>query len=242
MSKVKKFPYSKYQFIDPDYYLSKFKEKDWYLKLQPEIERLLFSEANKNKKEEKEKLYRITAAALKSNGIYLASAGENWDDERKTIDTVVIHHTSTVSNLSLTKLSAIGLLRLYCPRYWARLGRPVVRGQPVWSGHFHRGRQVFYAYHWLVRKSGKVQHILDDGCIGWHAGNWEINCRSIGIALVGDYFDRDPSSEVLKSCAEIIKGYKFTKAERIFGHQEIVETICPGKNFRNWKRKLLGFV
>jgi hypothetical protein len=109
----------KYQFIDPEYYLSQFKEVDWYLKLRPEIERLLFEDAQK---EAKEKLYQITAEALRLNRIKLGSSGEDWDEERKNIDTVVIHHTSTRSDLSLVKLSAMGLLRLYCPRYWAEGG------------------------------------------------------------------------------------------------------------------------
>jgi N-acetyl-anhydromuramyl-L-alanine amidase AmpD len=84
---------------------------------------------------------------------------------------------------------------------------------------------------------------LDDSYIGWHAGNWEINRRSVGIALVGDYSDQDPSDKVLKVCAEIIKGYKGIGAGRIYGHKDISKTptICPGNNFAGWKQKLIEF-
>jgi N-acetyl-anhydromuramyl-L-alanine amidase AmpD len=134
----------------------------------------------------------------------------------------------------------VHLLNIYVPVYSKANGRP-----PVWSGHFYEGQQVFWGYHWLMRMDGSFERLLEDNQIGWHAGNWEVNRRSIAICLDNDYEQRNPRKKVLQDLAVFIKqNYPNIKAENIIGHKEArAGTICPGKNFVNvWKPELLEYL
>lgn len=184
---------------------------------------------------------------LLENKVALASNGPNLDVQRLPIDTVVIHHTSNQPGYRLSYMNAVHLLNIYAP-YFAN---PTVReerelkGQAIWSNHLKDGKQVFWAYHWFVRMDGTFERLLDDSQIGWHAGNWEINKRSVGICLDNDYDDKDPDVELLKKLAEHIKkNYPQVKSDKIIGHREAREgTTCPGKNFLNgWKPLLLEYL
>jgi N-acetyl-anhydromuramyl-L-alanine amidase AmpD len=94
-----------------------------------------------------------------------------------------------------------------------------------------------------------MERLLEDNEIGWQAGNWDINCRSVAICFDGDYENSKPSDIELKAAANIIKEYyPGVLKERIFGHCEINrKTTCPSNLFlsmdsrRGWKEELLAF-
>lgn len=224
---------------------------DWYTIVIPETQ--AFLEAVKatpdvERTAYKQALYDYFEVRLSEGAFALGCGTHDADIERKSIDTVVIHHTSNPQWLSPQRLSAIELMRLYGP-YFANppKGREILRGKPLFSGHVRNGAQVFWPYHWIIRNDGHCERLLNDYEIGWHAGNWEINCRSIAIALDGDYEFRTPSKNVLKAIAKLIReNYPKISAGSIFGHCEIrIETVCPSRYFldqsgRNgWRRELL---
>ena len=160
---------------------------------------------------------------------------------------IVIHHTSSEPGYRLSYMNAVHLLNIYAPHF----SHPVaqedqsLKGQAIWSNHLKNGKQVFWAYHWFMHMDGTFERLLDDGQIGWHAGNWGINKRSIGICLDNDYDKKDPSDKILKKLAEHIrKHYPQIKPEDIIGHKEAREgTTCPGNNFLDiWKTKLINYV
>lgn len=175
------------------------------------------------------------AERLERGEVALAETGLDLDAERLPIDTVVIHHTSAEPGYKLPYLNAVHLLNLYVPHAGA---------EGVWSGHFDAvGRQVFYGYHWLMRMDGKAVRLLRDEQIGWQAGNWEVNRRSVAICLDNDYEARDPAPEVLGAVARLIRTqYSRVKIERVVGHREVnVRTICPGNGFLDgWKERLIA--
>jgi N-acetyl-anhydromuramyl-L-alanine amidase AmpD len=107
-------------------------------------------------------------------------------------------------------------------------------------------RPVFYVYHWLMRMDGSFERLPQDDELGWHAANWDINCRSVGICLDNDYDRRNPSPDVLSKLAEFIhQNYPQVAKKRIFGHREVSEheTTCPGAHFIDgWKLQLLESV
>lgn len=89
---------------------------------------------------------------------------------------------------------------------------------------------------------GTAERLLHDSELGWHAGNWEINKRSVAICLDNDYDDQDPSPAVIKSLAVLIKHqYPQVAHSKIIGHCEARQgTTCPGVNFTStWKTHLL---
>jgi N-acetyl-anhydromuramyl-L-alanine amidase AmpD len=172
---------------------------------------------------------------------------ENWDEERRPIDTIVLHHTSREPGLKRETLSAMHLLRLYVPRYQSQ-DTPVLNAdgsrQPVYSGHFDTSsKQVFYAYHWLIRSDGEAERLLKDTETGWHAGDWDINCRSVAICIDDDLTSKKPSSAVIAGVIEVIsRNYPdiTIHPETLLGHGEVSDTICPGNEFiGGWKLELL---
>lgn len=184
---------------------------------------------------------------LLAGEVNLANDGPNLDEQREPIDTIVIHHTSGEPGYDLDYMNAVQLTNIYAP-YFAN---PTderergLKGRPIWSGHFLNGKPSFIGYHWLMRMDGSFERLLKDDELGWHAGNWEINKRSVAICLDNDYEKQDPTDEILQKLAGHIRAhYGFVKKENIIGHCEAREgTICPGTNFKRvWKKKLLSYL
>lgn len=215
---------------------------DWYVQLWPEIKQVRDLPSG-DKRREAVRDYFIDR--LDRGQIALAATGDNLDAERQPVDTIVIHHTSNSQSYSLARLNAVHLLNLYVPYYINPTvpGEEHLEGQPLWSNHFSGGKQVFYAYHWMVRMDGTCERLLRDNQIGWQAGNWNINCRSVGICLDNDYAKSEPSPAVLAALTELIKQhYSGVPHENIIGHSEVVpgRTTCPGEMFASsWKHKVI---
>lgn len=234
--------------FDREYWESRLKHLDWYVRLEKELEKEIFPIVHEDPvvKKFRQQVYELVEELLEKEEIPLAAKGPNLDAERKSIDTVIIHHTEGEPDIRPSMLSAIGFVRQYGFEY---LQNDVLdhelRGNPVWSGHFRNGKMVFFAYHWLIRPDGKAERLLKDEYIGWHAGVWRINTKSVGIAFSGNYEHKTPPTAQIKSAAMVIKKqYPQIDRERIFGHLEIKEgRTCPGEYFlKEWKAKLLDLL
>jgi hypothetical protein len=225
-----------------------FRQPDWYCRLERELRVALFPLVHDNPeiKAWRHQVYHLAGEMLTQGQIPLASTGPDLDEQRRPPDMVVLHHTEEEPDISLEKLNAIGLLRQYGPHYLENdvLGR-AVRGQPVWSGHFRQGRMVFFAYHWLVRPDGTCERLLEDRAIGWHAGNWHVNTRSIGIALSGNYEHTTPPARHIAAAARLIlTHYPAIAPAGVLGHCEIQASLtCPGDRFLSgWKAQLMRYL
>jgi len=184
---------------------------------------------------------------LKTSNFFTSETGYNWDQWRLPVECAIIHHTSSAPTISLNELNILGL-RLYIEQFLKDVD---VRDQPLYSGHYwfdkphFKENMTFVSYHYLVRPNGKIIQMTDDSSFLWHAGNLEINKKSIGIALAGKFTDREPTDEALRSIAKIINEHKIDK-KYVFGHKEVIkkdilgETECPGSNFiESWKSRLI---
>ena len=231
-----------------------FKNPDWYLTIVPEITELRKSFEGKSDAEQdacKNELYDFFELHLRNGDIALEKNPPNTDAERKPIDTIIVHHTSNLSGMSKERLSGMELMRLYAPYFYEPKIEmdKWIKGKPIYSGHTRDGQQVFWPYHWFIRKDGATERLLEDNEIGWQAGNWDINCRSVAICFDGDYENSKPSEIELKAAVKIIKEYyPSVLRERIFGHREINQkTTCPSNLFLSmddrlgWKEELLDF-
>ena len=231
----------KYQYINKKYWKSNLSKKDWYLRLEKEFKRYIIKPdpGEKNAKKTKREIYYIVNEFYKKNKLFLGSSGENWDCERKPIKYVVLHHTSAPTDISLTLLSVVQLLRLYVKQYLLKDAEPNVYGKPIWSNHFRKGKMVFFAYYWLIRSDGSVQRLLEDNQIGWHAGSWPVNCASVAICFSGDFEKKIPNKKMLNAAVKIIReNYSQVKKKNILGHGETKPepTSCPGKYLGHIKR------
>jgi hypothetical protein len=237
------------KYFDEQKWSEAIRHDDWYLCLADDYKKLTKKAEESSKKvsgEIKEEIYQFFENRLAKKEIALGKDGPNWDAERKPIDTIVIHHTKNQPGITWQRLSAMHLIRLYAIYY----SNPVenekhVKGKPIFSHHLRNGEQVFYAYHWLVRMSGEIERLLPDNEVGWQAGNWEVNCRSVAICLDNDFENSRPSKEAISMIAKIIKeNYNKVEKARIFGHREInPKTTCPGNPFLSgWKQEVLDLI
>ena len=228
---------------------------DWYLTIVPEIEEIRKGDVDRTEAERdanKKELYDFFELHLKNGDIALEKNSPNTDKERKPIDKIVVHHTSNPAGMAKDRLSGMELARLYAPYFY----EPKIeadrwmKGKPIYSGHARNGKQVFWPYHWFVRKNGDVERLLEDNEIGWQAGNWDINCRSVAICFDGDYENGRPSDAELRAAARLIKErYPNISKENILGHREVnPKTTCPSNLFlssptnKGWKMDLFDFI
>lgn len=173
----------------------------------------------------------------------------NWDAERKPFDLIVIHHSATAPNIAAESISASIKERLYVPRYRSEDRDPYVKGLPVHSGHVINGKETFIPYHHLVYPDGKIttelRALVSQGNawhidhVGWHAGNWEVNCRSIAICLTGDFTKEEPAEKQVEATLKLIGYYKtYNPKLDVKPHGHFKNTACPGKAWDAIKRAL----
>lgn len=208
---------------------------DWYFCLEDDIRRYLFHSPKSDlERRVRWTLYDLVADGLEKGKVGLGKEGINWDAERKPIEFTVIHHSGTDPDISIFRLSAMGLLRLYVPVYLNQKEYPQAYEKPIHSHHWRNDEQVFYTYHWLIRPDGTMERLLEDHQIGWHCGNWTINCASVGICLAGNYSLKEPTSSALLSLKKLLKTYSPVK---VMPHHAInSRTRCPGpwSAVQNW--------
>jgi hypothetical protein len=193
------------------------------------------------------------------------------DDDRKgkyegatayAVDSIVVHHTTTADSLTIWELEVVSLLRLYLPHFMDGMKasfikfliqtHPQLQDQPLApaSGHFMIRRNeegveervhTFVGYHYLIYPDGTVLQLLDLDYMGFHAGNYRVNARSIGIALVGDFSHTEPTPAAQAALKELVttlnqqRGIQYMDGhskvrKKIVGAdgKEQESTICPG--------------
>lgn len=202
------------------------------------------------KKQARERLYEIFEDLLEHSAVALGGPHDglyNWDSEREAIDTIVVHHSNRSGSISLARLNAMELLRLYVPAYQSPSSddAPRIKDKPIYSGHIRMGHQNFFPYHWIIRQDGTSERLLQDHQIGWHAGNWDVNKRSIALCFDDNLSHKAPSEQMLVEARRILyEEYSWLnpRETNIHGHAEYFDTECPGDQFTSgasWKQQLL---
>jgi len=209
----------------------------------------LSSVARTKRREVRKEVYSVTLKAFREDKIYFGKTGKNWDRTRKQIDTIVIHSNEPEYFKQIAMASVVPLIRIYVPLYANATADKEYYRKPLWSNHFDEyGKMNFWTYHWLINKDGTIQRLLKDEQIGWHAGNFIINQRSIAICVPVNFKQETPSATIISSVVSIIqKFYSFIPKENIIGHCEVSrnpkyknEIYCPGKTFlKEWKRRII---
>lgn len=217
---------------------------DWYLRIQADY-RALLERAERHPDEAeaiKEAIRGFFEEMLANGEVALGGPDAQLDAQRQPIRQAVIHHSKRKPGYyTLERLNAVHMLNLYVP-YYSNPSLPeeqYLKGRPISSNHYRDGKMVFYGYHWWVESDGTVTRLLPDEAIGWQAGNWEVNCQSIGICINDDLTHKAPSDAALEGVRRVLRGYDELE---VVGHREVNPvTVCPGDQFlANWKKLLLG--
>ena len=136
---------------------------------------------------------------------------------------IIIHHSASGFNTTITLLDS-----------WH-----FVRGFPKSSLNY------FIGYHYVILEHGEVIQTRRDIEIGAHCPP---NDGRIGVCLMGNFTDLDPTPEQLKSLTELtIKLKILYNIDMVFGHRDCNKTECPGDRLYifalidklNWLQKLI---
>lgn len=214
----------------------------WYQhpRVKPKLDEY-FREEETGKSEvfikEKRAFIQLVGNMLEEGKVKLGEPLENFDEGRQPVNLLVIHHTETSDEANLAYINAIHLFTLYIIPAFDNPENSLY-GKPVFSGHYDSsGKQVFYGYHYLVRKDGTSTQVLRDEYLGYHARS--ANSYSIGVALIGSFNENPPTEASLQTVREILQKYPDTQ---VLGHREVVsDTECPGDTFLGpggWKSRL----
>lgn len=93
------------------------------------------------------------------------------------------------------------------------------------------------AYHYVIESDGLVVQLHEETFIGYHAGNWRYNPRSIGICLAGDFTKHQPTASQLTSLTKLTMELQTRWGipdQNIKLHKEVRlnPTACPGIDLR----------
>jgi N-acetyl-anhydromuramyl-L-alanine amidase AmpD len=101
----------------------------------------------------------------------------------------------------------------------------------VWwlsGGHSHASA------HYVISRTGSIVQLVHLSDIAWHAGNWKVNCHSIGIEHVGDTYDPagftdDEYRSSARLVAWLVRRYGIpVDRQHIIGHSQVPDPNHPG--------------
>ena len=145
-----------------------------------------------------------------------ASPGPGWIPARASDrwKAIVIHHSATPEG------NAAEFDRLHRKKGWDELGYHFVIGNGRGSGD----GQVEVGSRWKKQKHGAHAKTAD---------NW-YNDHGIGICLVGNFDNTDPTDRQMESLSRLIAFLQSRfrlDPRRAYGHGDVKVTDCPGSNF-----------
>jgi hypothetical protein len=95
----------------------------------------------------------------------------------------------------------------------------------------------YIGYHYYIEKDGKVFQGRADTEDGAHTSGH--NQQSIGICLMGNFETEIPTKAQLDALESLVKDKKKQyNISKIYGHRQLGNTLCPGKNLFGWVEKL----
>ncbi|MEK7620908.1 MAG: N-acetylmuramoyl-L-alanine amidase, partial [Patescibacteria group bacterium] len=147
------------------------------------------------------------------------NSSPRWTPKYEPVKRVIVHHTAATPNADSS--AAVRAVWHYHAnsRGWGDIGYNYLVDQ---SGNIFHGRYTNAEY--------AEQNNVD--VVGGHAyGN---NLRTVGIAALGDFTNRTPSSASIRAIGEVaaFKGGPYglnpSKGTRLVGHRNVRSTSCPG--------------
>ena len=106
-----------------------------------------------------------------------------------------------------------------------------VPSETIHRWHLQRGWWGI-GYNVVIRVNGDIEEGRGIDTIGAHVGS-KGNPVSIGVCMVGDFMNNEPTEAQLKSAIEFNK-FCFRKYDKKLGikvHRDFMDTLCPGNNF-----------
>ena len=129
----------------------------------------------------------------------------------ESIKYLIIHHTATARDT--TTFAAVK--KYHISKGWGDIG-----------------------YHYFITADGKIWPGRAENVVGAHSISANMNFKSLGICLTGNFMNETPTKAQLSSLETLLISLKVKyniAIENILGHQEIpASTACPGTNLLAW--------
>jgi hypothetical protein len=110
----------------------------------------------------------------------------------------------------------------------------VAEGSYAGSVRWLANRRSHGSSHFIVSRTGKVAQLVSTSDIAWHAGNWRVNVRSIGIEHAGYTYRAGSITEAEYKASARLVAYLARRMNipidrrRIIGHHEVGNPYRPG--------------
>lgn len=95
------------------------------------------------------------------------------------------------------------------------------------------------AYHYFIEADGRLKRGRNESSQGTHTKAGQMNNRSLGICLAGDFNLETPDPKQLETLQKLLKQllekYKLPR-NHVLGHREVIgsSTSCPGDTLNDW--------
>ena len=125
---------------------------------------------------------------------------------------LIIHHTATLRD----KTTFEAVKNYHISKGWGDIG-----------------------YHYFITADGTTHDGRKEITVGAHCVASDMNYRSIGICLTGNFEKEKPTEEQLESLLSLVtilkNKYNIPK-DNVVGHGSVMgaKTLCPGKNLIDW--------
>lgn len=98
------------------------------------------------------------------------------------------------------------------------------------------------AYHYFIEANGRLRKGRNESTAGTHTKASQMNLKSLGICLAGDFDFEEPEPaqlETLKKLLEFLSSKYQIPRENILGHNEVPGSVtnCPGIKLNEWISK-----
>lgn len=96
------------------------------------------------------------------------------------------------------------------------------------NGNYFKNNVTKTSAHYFIDRNGVIVKSVNRNKIAWHAGDWDMNVRSIGIELC-DIVDQPVSLAQKKALKAIIKSIKkqCKNVNTIIRHYDVTGKLCP---------------
>jgi hypothetical protein len=142
----------------------------------------------------------------------------------RTWTSIVLHHSATRGG-DVASIDAVHRRQKDRQgRPWLGIGYHFVVG----NGHPMGDGEVQATFRWRQQLSGA------------HAGQRDYNDHGIGICLIGNFDEADPTKKQLAAVGQLVRQLAERHAigrERVIRHQDVHPTACPGRRFP-WEQLL----
>jgi hypothetical protein len=158
---------------------------------------------------------------------YAPGNGEYEERGISSIDRVVYHHGDSAAP-TWTEDAELAVLDSY---YQLHIAQDGVHGWPS------------IGYHLAVAPSGRVYWCNGLQLIAYHAGNWPVNVKGVGIVFLGNYTDAAPSQIMLDAAIRARRWVARPTGRPDLdysGHKDWYGTACPGDWWPDPGRQLLA--